>query len=203
MLVSAIMPTRGRPAMAQDALSCFRRQTWPWRELIIIDDLDSRSFSEPPQAPGVHYHLLERRASVGAKRNIAIKRSRGDFIVHWDDDDLSNPVRIANQVEHLTDSPHVQIVGYGAVQFTDGRDWWMYRSPDSCFALGTSLMYRRAWWDSHRFPDLPIGEDTVFLSQARGRIAVYDCNGLMFCRIHGGNTSTKVPVGAEWVKIAV
>lgn len=202
MLVSAIMPTRGRPALARDALSSFRRQTWPWRELIIVDDWDHRSFNDPPAAPGVHYYLLEHRASVGAKRNIAIGHSRGDVIVHWDDDDMSNPARIANQVDLLTQRPEVEVVGYSGVQFTDGRDLWLYRSPDHLFALGTSLMYRRTWWEGHPFPDLPIGEDTVFLGQARGRIAVAECSGMMFCRIHGGNTSTKLPVGSEWVRIA-
>ena len=45
-LVSAIMPARGRPAMAAAAVECWRRQTWPNTELLILDDADCPAFPE-------------------------------------------------------------------------------------------------------------------------------------------------------------
>ena len=51
MLVSCIMPTRGRPAFAQRAIDCFLRQTWEEKELIVVDDLDNRSFFEGVDVP--------------------------------------------------------------------------------------------------------------------------------------------------------
>ena len=45
-LVSAIMPCRGRPAMARAAVECWRQQTWQNTELLVLDDADCSAFPE-------------------------------------------------------------------------------------------------------------------------------------------------------------
>ena len=52
ILVSAIMPTRSRPALSRAALNCFLAQTYEPRELVILDDDDDPSFLDPPLAAG-------------------------------------------------------------------------------------------------------------------------------------------------------
>lgn len=199
------MPTRGRPAYARQALECFQSQTYEPRELIVLDDIDAPSFDGGLGArPGVIYEVVRRRMPVGEKRNLCCSRANGDVIVHWDDDDWSAPERIADQVERLIESGK-PMTGYRSMRLTDGARWWLYNgAPD--YALGTSLMYTREFWEEHRFTSEHVGEDVSFWAVARGlgAIASADAGEMMWARIHPGNTSAKEPGKhpAQWRLIA-
>jgi hypothetical protein len=169
-------------------------QTWPWRELVILDDRSSPSFPEAPEIPGCSYYLMERTLSIGAKRNLAVSRSRGQIIAHWDDDDHSDPERIEDQVRRLLESG-ADVTGYSSMWFTDGRRDWLYEAGPSQpgYCLGTSLMYRRSYWRAHPFPDVLAGEDNAFIAPARAakKIAAVPANGMMVATVHTGNTSRR------------
>jgi glycosyltransferase involved in cell wall biosynthesis len=203
MLISAIMPTRGRQAYAIDAVSCFRCQTYPHKELIILDDADDPSFPVPPDIPGIQYHRLAKRLTIGAKRNICCSRAEGEVIAHWDSDDYSAPERLEDQFQRLL-STGADVTGYNAMRFTDGARWWQYTGSED-YALGTSLMYRREYWEANPFPCEMVGEDSAFIVPARKaqKIACVDAGDLMTATIHAGNTSPRViPEGSkQWREI--
>src|SRR5688572_15862161 len=56
-LACAVMPTRGRVAFAKHALESFHSQTYPNKQLIILDDADDRSFPEGVNHPLVTYAI--------------------------------------------------------------------------------------------------------------------------------------------------
>lgn len=190
------MPTRGRPAFAARALGCFMRQTYPNRELVIIDDADAPSFPDGLHASNVRYSLIERRRTVGAKRNLAISRcSPGSSIIcHFDDDDYSAPTRIEEQVARLIET-NSQITGFHSMMFVDasGR-WWKYLGFPN-YALGTSLCYTREFWRANPFIDKQVGEDNAMVSRA-GNIASVDAGNVMYATMHAGNTSPREGVGS-------
>lgn len=192
MLVSAIMPTRGRFVHALSAALQFQLQTWPDKELVIADDADMPSFPDGVHYPGfdVQYHRIP-RMTIGAKRNLCCARARGEIVIHLDDDDFSAPARFLDQVMRLTESGKA-VTGYSAMRFTDGRNWWQYRGGPEC-ALGTSLCYQRDWWKQHPFPTEQIGEDGAFVKVAlRAReLVVADAGELMHATIHPLNTSPR------------
>ena len=102
-----------------------------------------------------------------------------------------------DQIERLESSGKA-ITGYRTMRFTDGANWWMYFGvPD--FALGTSLCYRRDWWEGHRFPPKHIQEDCAFVYQAQdcGQIVVADAGDFMHATIHRGNTSCRMTTDVE------
>lgn len=203
VVVSCIMPTRGRPDFAVSALEDWRRQTWPARELIILDDADARSFSSAPGGDCVRYILLPSRRSIGAKRNIAASHARGQIICHWDDDDRSAPGRIADQLNRLLASG-CQVTGYNEVEFVDQRGRrWIYKSPPD-YAVGSSLMYYRDFWINNPFPDVDVGEDNAFVTRARalGTLVVAPARGMLLASIHDGNTSPRNTCGSNWVVCA-
>jgi len=45
-LITGIMPARGRSSMAAASLECWWRQTWPDKEIVILDDIDLPAFPE-------------------------------------------------------------------------------------------------------------------------------------------------------------
>lgn len=169
MLISCIMPTRGRNTFASYALLCFQQQVWPERELVIVDDADCPSFPSGLHAPHVQYHLIERRLTIGEKRNLACMLAKGEVMCHWDDDEWYGPESIEDKFQLLNVSG-ISVAGYHTMRFCDLRGqlpaWWEYRSG-SWYAIGSTLMYWRAWWAEHKFPSLQVGEDNHMVGTAQ------------------------------------
>jgi glycosyltransferase involved in cell wall biosynthesis len=201
-LVSCIMPTRNRPLFAGQAISYFLRQDYPQRELIILDDGDEPIADLIPCDERIRYVRLSRRQSVGAKRNLACEASRGEWIVHWDDDDWMAANRLSLQVSRvLKDGAHVCGTTDVLYYRPDAGQAWLYRYPVEArpWLAGCTLVYRRSVWERHRFAEIDAGEDTKF---------VWDIAGSRFSRmadssfyvglIHPGNTSGKNVAGPRW-----
>ena len=203
MLISCIMPTRGRQEFAAAALDCYLSQTWRDKELIILDDADAPSFPGGVELFGVVYERMAHRLTIGAKRNIAVSRSQGEVIAHFDSDDYSAPGRLKDQMDRLIDGG-AQVSGYNSMRFTDGVQWWQYTGVED-YALGTSLVYRRAYWERSPFPCEMVGEDTAFIVPARSsrEIVTADAGEFMWATIHDGNTSPRdvTKENAQWRKI--
>ena len=87
------MPVRNRPQYIAGAVACFEAQTWPNRELVVVDNSDEPISSVLPSWARYDYVGSEKR-SVGWMRNRACEVSQGDFIAHWDSDDWSHPNRL-------------------------------------------------------------------------------------------------------------
>jgi len=100
--VSCIMPTGAdRRHFLPQAVRCFLRQDYPDRELVIVDDGGDSAAALLPTDERIVYLHLAGRHSAGHKRNLAVERSRGEIIVHWDDDDGSAEDRLTHQVQLL------------------------------------------------------------------------------------------------------
>ena len=203
-LVSAIMPARGRPALAAAALACWRRQTWPNSELVVVDDAECPAFPDGIHEPRVNYHRIPGRLTIGAKRNLCCERAAGEFIVQMDSDDWNAQERIADQMA-LIQRAAVPMVGYHSLLWTDGSQWWRYVNRD--WFGGTGLLYRRDWWVTHPHPDGPKhrvdAADKPFVDAAIAAFAFASmpARDMLVARIHGDNTSPKGTTGPDWRRI--
>jgi len=81
-LVSCIMPTKDRRPFAQRAIELFQRQDYPNRELVIVDDGKDRIADLVGGDDRIRYVPLDRRLTLGAKRNLACQHARGSLIAH-------------------------------------------------------------------------------------------------------------------------
>lgn len=98
-LVSCVLLTTHprRAAFLPDALRSYRQQAYAARELIVVNDGAPLASA----APDVRVVNLPRRArpwTIGEKRNVGIREARGEYLATWDDDDVSLPERLAEQV---------------------------------------------------------------------------------------------------------
>jgi O-antigen biosynthesis protein len=166
------------------------------RELLIISDgEDVRDLL--PNDPSIRLvHVAERR-TIGEKRNVGCGFATGEVICHWDDDDWSEPKRLEDQITRLVVT-NAAVTGYHSMRFTDGSKWWKYEGQ-KVYALGTSLCYRKAWWERHQFPAKNVGEDNAFVSlaSAENQLVSADAGAMMWASIHVGNTSPRM-LGKNW-----
>lgn len=196
MLVSAVMPTTpSRRAFQERAVACFLAQTYEDAELVILDE----GPDEGRHGRDIIRHFyVAPGMSTGAKRNAVNELARGEVLVHWDDDDWSHPERIERQVRLLEETGQ-QMVGYHDLLYYRPADrtlWCYYFQGDKPYATGTSMMYRKAWWERHRFPDRRWAEDTALWHEARGERALASTGKelgfgnihMIVARAHPGNT---------------
>lgn len=199
--VLGIMPTRGlaRHEWAKQAVQSFVDQDYLEKTLIIIDDKDDPTFPNPHELPfGVGYVLAPERYSIGKKRNLAceIASERGAvYIAHFDSDDHSAPTRLSVQIQLLHSSGKA-LCGFDSLIFYDVRTQRAGRWTDAGNCCGTSMVYRRDWWETHRFPEVtkdPWGEDNAFrdMAQDEKQLISIRGDGLIVARAHTGNTNGK------------
>ncbi len=184
-LVSCLMVTRNRRALALRAIHSFLDQTWEDRELIIIDDSDEEWSAHLPADPRIHYHYSKpTSATLGEMRNRSLEKARGKWWVQWDDDDWSHPERIERQVESLDKArfgylsrltffwPDRGIAGY-----TGKREW-------EC-----SMIVRKDC-AGVSYPLQRVGEDTQLFQSLKARypFTVLDAPELYVRTVHDSNT---------------
>src|SRR2546428_3649484 len=201
-LVSCIMPTRNRRAFVRQAIWYFLRQDYPAKELIVLDDGDDPVAELIPKDERIRYERLPARLSLGAKRNRACELSRGTLIAHWDDDDWQAPHRLSLQVRALADSG-AQVCGSSEVlhyALMEGEAWLYRREPnDRPWVAGGTMLYRRAFWATHPFRDLSVGEDTAFVWESPPEaIHAIPNPSFYMAVIHGGNTAAKHLQDPHW-----
>lgn len=200
-LVSCIMPSIPRPlALQPTAYQCWLRQDYPNRELIVVSEGLPGQVRSPLDRRVRHVQVAP-SLTTGERRNLACEAAAGEIIIHWDDDDWSAPDRITAQMEHLNSSG-ADVAGHRGMFFTDGIDAWLFHGPFNA-NLGTSLIYRREWWEHHPFQKIRAGEDAKFihLAIAKRRWALRDDLAqlaLIVAREHPANTCKQTHQGDEW-----
>src|SRR5258706_7660643 len=96
-LVPCVLPTANRRSFVPQAIRCFQAQDYPNRELVILDDGADSVADLIPTDPCIRYIRLTGNRTLGRKRNDCVEASRGDLIMHWDDDDWMATHRISYQ----------------------------------------------------------------------------------------------------------
>lgn len=196
-LVSCVLPTRNRAAFIPQAIRCYQSQTYPHKELVIVDQGDDATATLLPPDASIRYVRASGHLTTGDMRNLCATHARGQFICHFDSDDWSAPGRVTDQVTRL--GTFGVLTGYHSMFFYDERDghcyhWQIHGTPIT-YALGTSLCYTRDWWRKHPFLSIRIGEDVRFFQracvEARRFVQTAPAGKLMVARVHNHQTSRK------------
>jgi len=178
------MPTAGRPEYAEEAVEMFRRQTWPRRELVILDDADRPSldgFQKCQYGEGWSITRIVEKplGGLGTKRNRVNSFAMGSIVCHWDDDDIYSDDRVEHQARRLLASEK-QIVGYCPLLFwteATGKLWRYTASRPGDAPGGTLMYYLHFWLRQNPMKDRPerFGTDTIWIRS--NRIFIDACDG--------------------------
>ena len=101
--VSICTPTFNRRPFFEIAIKCYLHQDYPRDRLewIIIDDGSDKIEDLVKDIQGVKYFKYDEKMTLGKKRNLMHKKSKGDIIVYMDDDDYYPPCRVSHAVDML------------------------------------------------------------------------------------------------------
>jgi len=193
-LVSCIMPTANRQKFVTLAIKSFLEQDYPNAELIIIDDGIEPCSEFITEDPKIRYFYVKSVSVIGTKRNMACNIATGEFIVHWDDDDLYAPDWISRQVECLI-ATDADIIGLNKIMLYSFNSNFSFVYEDKILDLawlcGATLAYKRSLWLRYSFADLQIGEDIDFLVNSGGKVIALDYFEGFLAGLHESNTSIK------------
>ena len=171
-------------------------------EVVIVDDGPEPALAEVRRLQRVHtlpirYFLLPSGQSIGSKREFGVRQARGEFIAHWDDDDLYSTDRLWRQlapmargeadVTYLRNS-FIMTVEEGRTddhpaagarwddqpsQSTRTSVYWLANRPEKLTPFFGSLVYPRglALQIKRPFANSSVSEDVNFVFRAMDRCA--------------------------------
>jgi glycosyltransferase involved in cell wall biosynthesis len=202
--VACIVPLYNGRAFILEALGSIAAQTWPAREVIVVDDGSS---DEGAALVARHFPdaRLIRQANAGeaAARNRGIVEARADYIALLDQDDLWRPRKLELQMAALRDDPSADwCIGQQRMVMLDepGADWArpdFLDRPLPGYLPGCMLARRRAFERIGLFDiSYRIGSDTDwFMRAASGGLRVASVpEEILLRRIHGANASRDAEV---------
>mmetsp|Transcript_131294 Transcript_131294/g.292929 ORF Transcript_131294/g.292929 Transcript_131294/m.292929 type:complete len:686 (+) Transcript_131294:1-2058(+) len=232
--VSVVTPTMdSRHGFHETLWKCFEAQEWPDKELVIIEtfiDAPSKFFMELAKSePRLIYVKFQVQKgadwSIGLKRNIGNHVATGEFIAHFDDDDLYAPIYLKTMISQL-EKQVVQAVTLSSWYIFDRQtDSWHYCDPiawglakgydmtnrevsEKVYGYGFSYVFRRKACLDTEFEDRNMGEDFAFIQLLQHRrggncIALFhDDFGICLHIQHGDNTSNSITLREVDVKEA-
>jgi glycosyltransferase involved in cell wall biosynthesis len=185
------MMTRGDIDLMRYSLACYRQQTYPHRELVVVAEPEVgekvQAFFCSEDALNVRVFVAPPGLTLGDHRNLAAARASGAVLVNWDDDDLSDPLRLAVAVRALRQT------GAAAAFLSRLLIWWPQRKIAAISKRKTwegSLAVRRS--DMPLYGAIPRGEDTAaidWFEKTHRDLAYIDCPLLYVYAVTGRNTS--------------
>lgn len=112
LTVSVVIPTYNRADTVPRAVQSVLAQTWPAKEIVVVDDGSSDNTREvlSGQGPQVKY-VYQDNQGVSAARNTGIRAASGDLIALLDSDDEWEPWKLELQIAAFREFPDLLIVG--------------------------------------------------------------------------------------------
>ncbi len=172
--ISVVIPTHNRAQILGRALDSVVGQTYPVKEIIVVDDGSTDDTQELlarcyPQVT----IIAQQNRGVSAARNTGIKAARGNWIALLDSDDEWLPEKLDAQAETLGENDEMQFCHTDEIWIRNGRrvnamhkhqktGGWIYRHclPLCAISPSSALMHRSVFDACGLFDEsLPACED--------------------------------------------
>jgi glycosyltransferase involved in cell wall biosynthesis len=180
--ITCICVTRNRYPELMRCVNAFLKQTYPNKELVIVDD--SVRYAPPSlrnvltkHQSTIIYKRLNRVTTIGTKRNKAISLASGMYVAIWDDDDIHFSTRLERQLSHLlrNEADATMTAHNTLYHFADhGRtlqriprsvhDAWWYKGY-----MCPSMLFKKSLWEQHKYLPVNKHEDYHFIKRIEKR----------------------------------
>ena len=169
-MVSVCTPTFNRRPFIPILFECFKNQTYPKSriEWIIIDDGTDKiqDLIETSNIPQIKYFNVDKKMTLGAKRNMLHEKSSGSILVYMDDDDYYPPERISHAVETLMANPKALCAGCSEIYlyFKHIKSLYQFGPYNNNHATAATFAIRKSLIDISKYDDdASIAEERKFL----------------------------------------
>jgi glycosyltransferase involved in cell wall biosynthesis len=190
-LVSIITPTEGREVLHKFLYQSFQHQTYPEKELLILDTSQAPSsfFSQLNDSRVRYFHQPGLKIPLGAKIEELIKMAQGEFVARFDDDDYYGPRYLETMIDYMIreGADFVKLDGWFTYMEVDGHffywhakqasnptfrlipgsplEYWGARSPveEDYMGYGFSQVFRRNITNVVSHPHKDWAEDYAFI----------------------------------------
>ena len=143
--VSVVMSVFNQEKYLPIAIESILNQTYTDFEFIIVNDGSNDSSNDIILGYKDKRIILIEQENTGLQvaLNLAISKTKGDFIARMDSDDISHPSRLKKQLEHLKQNPEMDLIG-SSVRIIDenGKFLGVEDVHTSTEAINQCLKYR-------------------------------------------------------------
>ncbi len=127
--ISVILPTYNRAELLKSAIKSVLAQTYPYFELIIVDDGSEDHTEEAVRTfkdGRIRYFKLPQNEGQAKARNYGIEMAAGDYIAFEDSDDIWHPQKLEVQMDYMEKSSPKTGFVYHKIRYDMGNN---------CFAV--------------------------------------------------------------------
>lgn len=163
-VVTAVMVTGKSPdrlPMARLAVKAFEEQTYPAKELLIINDSNTPVLQHPSQ--NMRELRVDKGFTLGELRNFGLRHARGDWICQWDDDDYYAPDRLALQMVAASGRNAVLLRCQVRYSFLSDSAYVMRWSYKSCPGIPGTILHPNC--GALFYPRESRAEDEIFIAE--------------------------------------
>lgn len=111
---SVLIPVYNGATHLREAIDSILNQTFTDFELILLDDASPDNSEEIIKSYAdsrIRYYRNEKNLGISASRNKLMELARGDYLIIMDDDDISLPHRLSEQVKFMEANPEITMTG--------------------------------------------------------------------------------------------
>ena len=202
--VSIITPTRNRKNFFKLAIRNFNKTDYPEDKIewIIIDDGEEEIENLLPNKNNIIYQKITDKVSIGKKRNIAVEKAKGEYIVCMDDDDYYLPQSVKFRLASLVhlNKKVVSCSSLGILEINkiiSNLNISSYLKNYSDRIYEHTMAFRKSHWENNKFLDVSKNEGK---SLVENNIKDYDeINWESICVTlkHQNNINTNIKINGE------
>lgn len=164
-LVSVCIGAYNRKKTIRECVDSALGQTWPNKEIVVVDDASTDGTREILREYGNRIRLICRETNSGicpVTRNQALTAANGEYVAFLDSDDVWHPEKLAKQVEFMEANPDIplchtlcnvidgesRVVGVRQGLETIPKTGWIFeRLLDHCWITISTAMARKSLFD--------------------------------------------------------
>lgn len=192
--VSCLMVTADRRALVKRSLHCYKKQSHPNTELVVVDNGHDQidDLLEDFDESTVNYIRLKPSPDnvLGEMRNRSLEAATGEYVTCWDDDDWFHPDRIKIQLNRLQQDSYDACCLTTSLMHLDSKEM-MHHPYKGTLPGGVppSILHRND--PGIRYPQLNRHEDTEFLKQWKEKkyVQLPPEYAYLFIRCHHGTNT--------------
>ncbi len=177
MDISVVIPAYNRSSFLPRALDSVLEQSYPPREIIVVDDGSTDATGDVLSRYGKRITIIrQNNRGVSAARNRGIEQAEGEWIALLDSDDAWMPNKLRNQKDFHQKNPDLDIFQSSEIWIRNGRrvnlkkkhrkigGWIFKEALPLCIVSPSAVIFKKSLWrKTGGFdPDLPVAEDYDF-----------------------------------------